>query len=349
MFDIASKMVEAGPLADHAKITRHWIEVPRIGAIYRVLSADAPTKHGLNPHAVIFDELHAQPKRELWDVMTTGHGGPPSAADVGDHDRRLRPRHHLLGAVRLRPQGPRPGSSKTRRSCFRWWGADEDAEWDDPDVWQAANPNYGESVSPGFLESEARKVKHTPGPPEHVPASLPEPVDPAADTVAGSRRLGSDGGHVGRRSPVAGSDGVRWASTWRLRPTSPPSRTFFPGRTAATTPSGGSSSAAAQVEDLDRRTAGAASTWAREGWLTVNDGDVIDYQSILGTIDRDITERGLDVRRLSFDRWGSPVFVQALAEQGLAGRADGPRLRLHVAADEGARAAHPRRQVPARW
>ena len=40
--------------------------------------------------------------------------------------------------------------------------------------------------------------------------------------------------------------------------------------------------ARAQIEDLDRRTAGAASAWAREGWLTVNDGDVIDYQSILG-------------------------------------------------------------------
>ena len=51
--------------------------------------------------------------------------------------------------------------------------------------------------------------------------------------------------------------------------------------------------------------------------MTVNDGDVIDYQSILGTIDRDITQLGLEVRRLSFDRWGSPVFVQALAEQGL--------------------------------
>lgn len=40
----------------------------------RVLSADADNKHGPNPSCVIFDELHAQPNRRLWDVMTFGAG-----------------------------------------------------------------------------------------------------------------------------------------------------------------------------------------------------------------------------------------------------------------------------------
>ncbi len=39
-----------------------------------MLSAEAYTKHGLNVHAVIFDELHSQPNRELFDVMTKGSG-----------------------------------------------------------------------------------------------------------------------------------------------------------------------------------------------------------------------------------------------------------------------------------
>ncbi len=38
--------------------------------ILQVLSADADTKHGYKPSCVIFDELHAQPNRRLWDVMT---------------------------------------------------------------------------------------------------------------------------------------------------------------------------------------------------------------------------------------------------------------------------------------
>lgn len=48
----------------------HWVTVGRL----KVLSADADTKHGLKPSCVIFDELHAQPNRKLWDVMTSGAG-----------------------------------------------------------------------------------------------------------------------------------------------------------------------------------------------------------------------------------------------------------------------------------
>jgi len=44
------------------------------GSWYRVLSADHATKHGLNAHGIIFDELHAQPNRMLWDVLTTSGG-----------------------------------------------------------------------------------------------------------------------------------------------------------------------------------------------------------------------------------------------------------------------------------
>ena len=39
-----------------------------------MLTADVPTKHGLNAPGVIFDELHAQPTRELWDVLTNATG-----------------------------------------------------------------------------------------------------------------------------------------------------------------------------------------------------------------------------------------------------------------------------------
>ncbi|MFB0845755.1 terminase large subunit [Paenibacillus oleatilyticus] len=44
------------------------------GTVMKVLSAEAYTKHGINPTVVIFDELHAQPNRDLWDVMTFGAG-----------------------------------------------------------------------------------------------------------------------------------------------------------------------------------------------------------------------------------------------------------------------------------
>lgn len=44
------------------------------GTVYKVLSSEAYSKHGYKPSCVIFDELHAQPNRELWDIMTVGAG-----------------------------------------------------------------------------------------------------------------------------------------------------------------------------------------------------------------------------------------------------------------------------------
>ena len=49
---------------------RKWVTV----GVMQVLSAEAYSKHGYKPSCVIFDELHAQPNRELWDVMTGAAG-----------------------------------------------------------------------------------------------------------------------------------------------------------------------------------------------------------------------------------------------------------------------------------
>lgn len=77
VFDVAVDMIDQVPaLAKRAKITasKKRITDKVTGTYYQVLSAEAFTKHGLNLSACIFDELHAQPSRELWDVMTFGAG-----------------------------------------------------------------------------------------------------------------------------------------------------------------------------------------------------------------------------------------------------------------------------------
>lgn len=81
IYKAAQAMVEADPELDAAQGGR--IEVvksskelhdPMTGSILKVMSSDAFTKHGYKPSCVIFDELHAQPKRDLWDTMTFGAG-----------------------------------------------------------------------------------------------------------------------------------------------------------------------------------------------------------------------------------------------------------------------------------
>lgn len=67
--------VEASPeLSEILSCYRDAVEYPATGSVYRALSSEAFTKEGLNPSRVLFDELHAQPNLELWNVMNQGSG-----------------------------------------------------------------------------------------------------------------------------------------------------------------------------------------------------------------------------------------------------------------------------------
>ena len=77
VFDVAVDMVKQSPaLMKRIKIIpsmKRMVYQPT-GSIYQVLSSEVATKHGLNVSACIFDELHTQPTRALYDVMTQGSG-----------------------------------------------------------------------------------------------------------------------------------------------------------------------------------------------------------------------------------------------------------------------------------
>jgi len=77
VFDVAVDMVDQCPALK--KRIKPVLSMKRLvylptKSFYQVCSAEAYSKHGLNVHACIFDELHAQPDRRLWDVMTKGSG-----------------------------------------------------------------------------------------------------------------------------------------------------------------------------------------------------------------------------------------------------------------------------------
>ena len=75
VFQDAKRVVEASPeLSAITKLYRDAIELPALNSVYRVLSAESVTKEGLSPTTVIFDELHAQPDRELFDVFSLAMG-----------------------------------------------------------------------------------------------------------------------------------------------------------------------------------------------------------------------------------------------------------------------------------
>ena len=77
VFDVAKRMVEKSPaLLKRSKIaaaTKRIVNYSNAG-FYQVLSAEVGTKHGLNVSGLVFDEVHAQPNRKLYDVLTKGSG-----------------------------------------------------------------------------------------------------------------------------------------------------------------------------------------------------------------------------------------------------------------------------------
>ena len=75
VFNEAKRMIQSQPeQLGGLKILRDQVYDPSTGSSYRVLTAKAPTKEGLNPTRVIVDELHAHPNDELWNVLTLASG-----------------------------------------------------------------------------------------------------------------------------------------------------------------------------------------------------------------------------------------------------------------------------------
>jgi phage terminase large subunit-like protein len=73
VFDVASEMVRSSPqMARRARVYKNSIVYN--SSFYKVISAEAYSKHGFNAHGIILDELHVQPNSELYDVLTTSVG-----------------------------------------------------------------------------------------------------------------------------------------------------------------------------------------------------------------------------------------------------------------------------------
>lgn len=163
VFECAREMVEAHPaLKSRVEVYRRSIVFPAKGSSYKVLSADAYTKHGLNAHAVIFDELHAQPNRELWDVMQTSMGSRRQplmmAITTAGYDR-----NSICYEVHDYAEKVQAGLIEDSSFLPLIYAAGEGDDWNDREVWARANPNLGISVKREFLEQEYARARELPG------------------------------------------------------------------------------------------------------------------------------------------------------------------------------------------
>jgi phage terminase large subunit-like protein len=152
VFGTAKKMIEMAPeMANSFNVYRDAIELPATGSVYRVLSAEAFTKEGLNPHLTIADEVHAQPTRELWDVMSLASGARVEPMMIGITTAGVKTDStggdSLCYGMYQYGQKVISGEIEDPAFFFSWWGAPEGADHRDPEVWASANPGFGDIVS----------------------------------------------------------------------------------------------------------------------------------------------------------------------------------------------------------
>lgn len=150
VFNEAVAMIEAEPeLYEKTRILkgRGMIEVPSTGSVYRALSADGGRAQGLNPSFVIFDEVHVQPSRDLWDAMRLGMGFRDQPLLIGITTAGF-DRTSLAWQLYEHGKKVQSGERTDPTFFFRWWEpADYNADWRDPDVWRESNPAYADFLN----------------------------------------------------------------------------------------------------------------------------------------------------------------------------------------------------------
>lgn len=317
VFDVAADMVRMCPaLNRRVKIlaSQKRIVYQPTNSFYQVLSAEAYSKHGFNIHGVVFDELHTQPNRKLFDVMTKGSG-----------DARMQPLYFLITTA----------GTDTNSICYEThqkakdilegrkidptfypviYGADEEDDWTDPEVWKKANPSLGITVGIDKVQAACESAQQ----------------NPAEENAFRQLRLNQWVKQAIRWMPMDKWD----ACAFKVTEESLRGRVCYGGLDLSSTTDITAFVLVFPPLDEDdkyvvlpyfwipedtlelrvRRDHVPYDVWERQGFLQTTEGNVVHY----GYIEKFIEQLGekYNIREIAFDRWGAVQMVQNLEGMG---------------------------------
>ena len=317
VFDVAVDMVRQNPtLSRLIKIipsTKRMVYQPT-GSIYQVLSSEVATKHGLNVSACIFDELHTQPTRALYDVMTQGSG-----------DARKQPlwfflttagtdRNSVCWEVHQKALDILEGRKHDPRFYPVVYGLPDDADWQDEQNWYKCNPSLGYTITIDKVRDAYRKALETPADEnmfrqlrlnQWVKQSVRwMPMDKWDE--CGAPVIPSD---LEGRVCYAGLDLSSTSDLTTLVLVFPPSDEVEPYQILPFF--------WLPEETLPlrvRRDHVMYDVWEKQGFLQTTEGNVVHY----GFIEKFICELGekYNIREIAYDRWNATQMVQNLEDDG---------------------------------
>lgn len=320
VYDVAKDMVELCPALSKRieirKANKLMTYLPT-NSRYQVLSAEASSKHGFNISAVVFDELHTQPDRRLYDVMTQGSG-----------DARTQPLYFLITTA----------GSDTKTVCYEVhqkakdiikgtktdptfypviFGADEGDDWTSPEVWKKANPSLGVTVDIEKVKAACDSAKQ----------------NPAEENSFRQLRLNQWVKQAVRWMPMK-----RWDEcAFEVDENALEGRVCYGGLDLSYTSDITAFVLVFPPEDPDdpddkyivlpffwvpedniplrtKRDHVNYDVWVRQGYVFSTEGDVIHY----GAIEKFIEQLGerFNIREIAFDRWGAAQMAQNLEDMG---------------------------------
>jgi phage terminase large subunit-like protein len=310
VFNVLREMVEASPeLAKRSESFRRSIVVPKTRASYKVLSADVPSKHGLNASGYVVDEVHAHPNRELIDVIATSTGSREqplgfliTTAGVHDETSIGWEKHHYTEQV---------ASGIVEDPSFLGviYAAESTDDWTSEETWEKANPGLGVTVSREYLRRECEKAKAIPAYENtfkrlHLNLWTAQftrwlPLD-AWDASAGmvdAEKLAGETCYAGVH--LASASDVASLVLLFPRGESYDVVPFF-----------------WVPEDAMKRTTGVPYLeWARQGFITVTEGPTTDYAAIRAKLDE--LARTYQLEEIGHHPWNAVQFMNELADAGM--------------------------------
>jgi phage terminase large subunit-like protein len=319
VFNVAAQMVRLDPVLSRAcRIIDSTKRILYKDRFYRALSAEAFSKHGFNCHGIIFDELHAQPTRELWDVLTTGTRGRSQplvyAITTAGFDRNSVCFEQYDYAKRLL------SGAIEDPSFFAYINeVPEDAGWRDESLWQLANPGLGtrEEIQRGeafldieALRSDARKA-------DYVPAyqntfrqlSLNQWVSQSSRwlDLAAWDECATPLAELEGRECYAGLDLSSTIDITSLVLVFPDEEGNIDVLPFFWIPD-------ANMKTRIDRDRVPYDAWVRDGLVDATEGNVIHYAAILKKLEA-LSEL-YNIREIAFDRWGATKLAQDLTGAG---------------------------------
>ena len=312
VFGVAAQMVRNDPELDAACYiveSQKRIVHRDSGSFYRAISAEAYSKHGFNASAVIYDELHSAPSRDLYDVLSTSMGARKQplllAISTAGYDR-----HSILWELYSHAKKVQERPSLDPSFLPIIYEAPPDADWTSKKVWKAANPALGDFRSMEDMQQACDRAKQIPAQENNFRRLyLNQWTEQDArwlSLTAWDACLADPKDLDGRRCYI-GMDLSTTTDLTALVAVFPDVEgNGFDVRAQFFVPSD-------RMRERSRRDHVPYDEWARQGVLTATPGAVVDYDAIRRTLQAWAIR--YDVQMLGFDPWNATDVTVKLQQQ----------------------------------